>query len=249
MTETSHIEIERRWLLRSLPPLKWSDEIEIRQWYFKREGQWERLRSQRRLSNPEQFLLTQKIRLTPTSQEERERELTESEFQLLLQHHSDSRFISKRRRLYSHQGLIWEVDQFDALPLIIVEVELQSPDQSIELPSEIQQRVIREITGEKEWSNRSLSKKLNQSKMTPEQFVYWLQGFLEIADSNQLTEKQIQIIKDRIHLVIDKPYSRLQPFNPPPQVDLPYIHLPTIICSTSDQTTLTTTGPDTDSED
>lgn len=40
--------------------------------------------------------------------------------------------------------------------------------------------------------------------MTPEQFVFWLNGALEIMDPNQLNEKQIQIIKDHIALVLKK---------------------------------------------
>ncbi len=35
-------------------------------------------------------------------------------------------------------------------------------------------------------------------------FTYWLQGFFEISDSNKLTEKQVQIIKDHLALVFDK---------------------------------------------
>ena len=40
--------------------------------------------------------------------------------------------------------------------------------------------------------------------MTPTEFVYWLQGFLEIADPKKLTKQQIEIIKDHISLVMDK---------------------------------------------
>lgn len=40
--------------------------------------------------------------------------------------------------------------------------------------------------------------------MTPENFIYWLQGVLEIADPEQLDKKQIQIIKDHIKLVLKK---------------------------------------------
>lgn len=40
--------------------------------------------------------------------------------------------------------------------------------------------------------------------MTTENFTYWLKGFFEISDSNNLTEKQVQIIKDHLDLVFNK---------------------------------------------
>ena len=40
--------------------------------------------------------------------------------------------------------------------------------------------------------------------MTPENFVYWLQGFLEISDTESISEKQVQIIQDHIDLVLTK---------------------------------------------
>jgi len=40
--------------------------------------------------------------------------------------------------------------------------------------------------------------------MTTEQFVYWLQGFMEICNPETLDESQTQIIKDHLKLVFDK---------------------------------------------
>lgn len=40
--------------------------------------------------------------------------------------------------------------------------------------------------------------------MTERDFVYWLQGYLEISGSNEITPEQIQIIKDHIKLVLTK---------------------------------------------
>jgi hypothetical protein len=40
--------------------------------------------------------------------------------------------------------------------------------------------------------------------MTPEQFTYWLQGFMEISNPTTLDETQTQIIKDHLALVFDK---------------------------------------------
>ena len=40
--------------------------------------------------------------------------------------------------------------------------------------------------------------------MTTEQFTYWLQGFMEVANPTTLDETQTQIIKDHLDLVFDK---------------------------------------------
>lgn len=40
--------------------------------------------------------------------------------------------------------------------------------------------------------------------MTPENFIYWLQGKLEIGDTKTLNEEEVQVIKDHIALVLKK---------------------------------------------
>lgn len=40
--------------------------------------------------------------------------------------------------------------------------------------------------------------------MTPEQFVYWLQGFMEVAEPTQLGPKETQQIKNHLNLVFNK---------------------------------------------
>lgn len=40
--------------------------------------------------------------------------------------------------------------------------------------------------------------------MNPENFTYWLQGYLELSESGQLSEKQVAIIKDHIALTLTK---------------------------------------------
>jgi hypothetical protein len=40
--------------------------------------------------------------------------------------------------------------------------------------------------------------------MTPEQFVFWLQGFMETANPKVVNETQTQIIKDHLALVFNK---------------------------------------------
>lgn len=40
--------------------------------------------------------------------------------------------------------------------------------------------------------------------MSPEQFCYWLQGFVEMNPNAMLTGTQWQIVKDHLKLVMDK---------------------------------------------
>lgn len=40
--------------------------------------------------------------------------------------------------------------------------------------------------------------------MTPENFIYWLQGKLEIGDTKTLNEQEVQVIKDHLNLVLKK---------------------------------------------
>lgn len=40
--------------------------------------------------------------------------------------------------------------------------------------------------------------------MTPRDFVYWIQGFLEIQNPDKINAEQVQIIKEHIRLVLTK---------------------------------------------
>jgi hypothetical protein len=40
--------------------------------------------------------------------------------------------------------------------------------------------------------------------MSPENFIYWLQGYFEISGNKKLNESQVQVIKDHLKLVFDK---------------------------------------------
>lgn len=40
--------------------------------------------------------------------------------------------------------------------------------------------------------------------MTPENFVYWLQGYLELCEPAVITHREVEIIKQHIALVLEK---------------------------------------------
>lgn len=43
--------------------------------------------------------------------------------------------------------------------------------------------------------------------MNERNFAYWLQGFFELTDSNNLTEEQVIMIKEHLQLVFNKSTS------------------------------------------
>lgn len=47
--------------------------------------------------------------------------------------------------------------------------------------------------------------------MTSDQFAYWLQGFFEMTDSKNLSERQVSMIKEHLKLVFNKVTPDIQP--------------------------------------
>ena len=84
--------------------------------------------------------------------------------------------------------------------------------------------------------------------MTAEQFVYWLQGFMEINDPDTISKSETRVIKDHLALVFDKQTPTTPGFNPnqtPPffpntttpltsPYDAPWI--PKVVCETTTPT-------------
>lgn len=52
--------------------------------------------------------------------------------------------------------------------------------------------------------------------MNSEQFAFWLQGFFELTDSNNLTASQVKMIKEHLGLVFSKVTPPLQKSELPP---------------------------------
>ena len=55
--------------------------------------------------------------------------------------------------------------------------------------------------------------------MTSDQFVYWLQGFLEVSGASEMNEQQLRIVRDHLELVLSKrtpAYAQYTPAQPVP---------------------------------
>lgn len=67
--------------------------------------------------------------------------------------------------------------------------------------------------------------------MTPEQFAYWLQGFVELNPQAMLTLTQWQVVKDHLALVHRKVTPVRMPNLVPPGSQYPFLtNPPAIMC-------------------
>lgn len=159
-----NIEIERKFLLKTMPVLKPSEIIKIEQWYFKNsEGIWERARYCNSNIKGKYYIHTIKTTISKGVNMEDEHVLTKEEYELFVENCKrediESRTISKKRCVYPQGKLKWEVDKFDG-HLIIAEIEIPNQDYEVLIPDYIKNIVIIEVTGIKQFSNKNLSNKI-----------------------------------------------------------------------------------------
>lgn len=160
------IEIERKFLLKSLPDIEPVDKIKIIQYYYKNsEGIWERARQMDSKLKGKKFVHTVKTRISDMSNDEQEKELTKEEFfsfrRRCIKYPGSSKMLKKTRHIYIDGDLKWEVDLFsESNTLVIAEVEIQSEDYDLQIPDFITKKMLLEVTTMKQFGNRNLANKI-----------------------------------------------------------------------------------------
>lgn len=157
------IEIERKYIIK-MPDLATltsqnsytaSDILQI--YLPAQQGETRRIR---RRSYPDKtiFIETKKIRLDNMSSTEIERELGEEEFSTLAQTILKGTCpIEKTRHTFIYLGQTFEIDVYpDWKRTAIMETELPSRETEVKMPPFLE--IIREVTGNKAYSNASMSK-------------------------------------------------------------------------------------------
>jgi CYTH domain-containing protein len=66
--------------------------------------------------------------------------------------------VRKRRYVVPEGALTWEIDQFLDRNLILAEIELPTADTQFEIPVWLAEYLVREVTGEPEFVNRTLAR-------------------------------------------------------------------------------------------
>jgi CYTH domain-containing protein len=157
------IEIERKFLLKSLDPASkefYVDSTNILQFYLSSdEGISRRVREESSMDDSKVvFTYTEKKDVSPGVREENEKEITSEEFENLYK--EASTYITKSRHKFKFPetgDLIWEIDVFRNVTLIIAEIELPSIDHSFEIPALLRDNIVMEITEHPEFNNINLA--------------------------------------------------------------------------------------------
>jgi CYTH domain-containing protein len=149
-------EIERKYLLGSLPPRALTvPGEEIEQGWLAGNVLVERLR-RIRSARGEEWYRTVKAG-SGVSRIELEEATTRELFEYLWPLTEGCRVL-KRRYPVPDGELIWEIDQFTDRDLTLAEVELPREGYPVALPEWLAQSVVREVTGERDYLNRCLAK-------------------------------------------------------------------------------------------
>jgi len=153
---SSGVEIERKYLLRGLPPRMPAAVVkEIVQGYLPGTRLVERVRRVR-VGEGERFFRTVKsgVGLVRTElEEECSREVFDTLWPL-----TAGRRVAKRRHVVADGALRWEIDEFTDRALVLAEVELPSVDLTAEVPAWLLSMVERDVTGESAYVNAVLAR-------------------------------------------------------------------------------------------
>lgn len=162
------IEIERKFLLKSMPIIQPNEIFSIEQYYWKNKNDiWERARTYHSNINGDSYIHTIKKSISKGVNMEDEKTLTKAEFEsfknICLTKGEQAKFITKERWVYEIDSqLKWEVDKFNNdYHLIIAEIEIPSKNYKITIPNFIEELILLEVTGIKQFSNKSLSIRIN----------------------------------------------------------------------------------------
>ncbi|MBA3889893.1 MAG: adenylate cyclase [Gemmatimonadaceae bacterium] len=151
-----NLEIERKYLLRALPPEAGRcRSVLIDQGYLPGERIRERVR---RISDRsgERYVRTLKLG-RGIARQEFEEETTAEVFGALWSVTRGKR-LQKRRYFVPEGRLTWEVDDFTDRDLVLAELEIPSVDFRVVIPGWLEPYLIREVTEEKGFGNHELAR-------------------------------------------------------------------------------------------
>ncbi|MHC4219069.1 MAG: CYTH domain-containing protein [Planctomycetota bacterium] len=148
------LEIERKYLLERLPELPdRAEAFHMEQGYLPDDPG--RLR---RTVGPDGAVVHTLTVKTGRGLVRREDERTISERQFQEQWpRTAGRRLAKTRYRIDEGGLVWEIDQYDGLELVLAEVELPTAETRVEVPEWLRPHIVREVTEEPQYQNYEIA--------------------------------------------------------------------------------------------
>lgn len=159
-------EIERKWVMRNLPFIKWDDKIYIDQFYLMYEGKPHRIRfsyendiwirttsgrQERKLRSTE-FIHKEKV----GKGENKEHHIAVTYEEAMELSRLATRRCTKVRHVH-HDDVKYEVDVFLNTTLVMMEAEVEIITQELFIPERIQSEILAEVTGIAGFDNFNLS--------------------------------------------------------------------------------------------
>ena len=163
------LEIERVWILDGLPEIPSDAECwRIRQGYLLEHGETDPFHD-----NPDVAPVTGRIRSIECAdgsmryvhtvkhgeglvRRERERSISVDAFETAWEG-TKGRRLEKTRWRVKHGEHTWEIDHFERLKLVLVEVELSQVEENPTMPEWLLGRIVREVTEEPEYRNVAIA--------------------------------------------------------------------------------------------
>lgn len=145
-------EIERRFVVRSLPPVTGVDYEEMQQGYLSLDpARTVRIRT----AGDGTAALTIKGETSGATRDEFEYSIPFADAEYMLRRLSLGRPVRKRRYYVPFGGRTWEIDVFqdDNEGLVVAEIELESPEAHVDLPVWVGE----EVTDDPRFANSSLA--------------------------------------------------------------------------------------------
>ena len=151
------VEIERKYLLSGMPACPPPEIVlDIDQGYLPGIKVLERVRRERSDGGAVRYFRTMKIG-TGLVRTELEDETDETLFTHLWAL-TEGRRVRKRRHVVRNGDDRWEIDEFLDRELVLAELELDSIDARVTIPDWLKPVLVREVTDERAYTNRSLAR-------------------------------------------------------------------------------------------
>jgi len=159
---TVPIEIERKYLLRDVPDFPDGMQvIRIEQGYLRTDENDSHVGRVRRSTFDDGRVVCKHTvkRGFGLVREETERELTDEQFADFWPH-TEGRRLTKTRHVLTIGEVVWMIDVFDQMDLVIAEAEVPTVDTPSPAPDWLEPLIVREVTEDLAYTNANLARQI-----------------------------------------------------------------------------------------